>query len=135
MYCHLLIASALALCISAHAQNTTAKAVSGNILVDPSRLTLTEHFETRGGTGAFELAVRHLGDQLNVKRAADAARSPLDPFWQASFWKYIPITFTGMQHNADDPFFTPVYLTVPRRQIERAAAISEKRGCFSLATE
>ena len=125
-----LILTALFACLSARAQDATPKATVGYTLLNPSSIKLTSYFEPQTREVAFELAVRHIGDQIEQKRAADAARSPLESFWKAFFWRYIPFAPGGVQRATDDPFFTPAYLTTPGRQIELETAVSEKRALF-----
>lgn len=126
----LLMLTALFACLSARAQDATPKPAVGDTLLNPSSIKLTSYFESRPREAAFELAVRHIGDQIDRKRAADAARSPLESFWKASFWRYIPFAPGGVQRATDDPFFTPAYLTTPGRQIDLEMAVAEKRALF-----
>jgi hypothetical protein len=108
-------------CLSAHAQdNAPAPAVEVTRL-DPSSITITGHLEAPGHSLTRELALRHIAEQIEKKRAEDAARSPLEPFWKAAFWNsplwiFIPIPLGQPRPNDDDPFFTPAYLTVYSRQ-------------------
>lgn len=79
----------------------------------------------------LEQAIRHIEEQIEQKRADDAARSPLEPFWKASFWSsplwsFIPIPMGPPKTNIDDPFFTPAYLTVFSRQQDYEMQLSEK---------
>jgi hypothetical protein len=101
------------------------------MLLDPSSITLTGHLESSHRTTTVELAMRRVSEQIEQKHADDAVRSPLEPFWQASFWnsplwKFIPIPMGPPKTNVDDPFFTPAYLTVPGRQQDYELKLSEK---------
>jgi hypothetical protein len=89
--------------------------------------------ETPGHTLTRELALRHIAEQIEKKRAEDAARSPLEPFWKASFWNsplwiFIPLPLAEPRPNDDNPFFTPAYLTVYSRQDDAELARFEKEG-------
>jgi hypothetical protein len=110
----------LCVCLSAHAQDAAPQPAVGSTLLDPSSITLTGHLESSGPT-TMELAIRHIQKQIDQQRANDAARSPLEPFWTASFWdsplwKLIPIPMGPPKTNVDDPFFTPAYMTVLSKQ-------------------
>jgi hypothetical protein len=122
--------AALFACLSARAQDAAPKPAVGDVLLNPLSIKLTSSFQPRARDVTFELAVRYIGDQIELRRAADAARSPLESFWKASFWRYIPFAPGGVQRATDDPFFTPAYLTTPGRQIELQMAEAEKRALF-----
>jgi hypothetical protein len=69
-------------------------------------------------------------NQIEQKRAADTAAFQLPAFWRASFWKYLPRSTGGTMNSPvgseDDPFFTPTYLTLSARLLEREAEASDK---------
>lgn len=116
----LILIFSVCVCLSAHAQDATPKPAVGSTLLDPSSITLTGHLESSGPT-TVELAIRHIQKQIDQQHAEDAARSPLEPFWKASFWdsplwKLIPIPMGPPKTNVDDPFFTPAYMTVISKQ-------------------
>ena len=115
---------------------------TGSVLLDPAAITITSHFEASPGPTALELALRFLRRQLEEKQAADAAKSPLEPLWQAPLWKYLPSDPNGTLNSPvgslpdnlartplhlDDPFSTPAYLTLEVRQLDSELALSEKR--------
>ena len=111
----------LCTCLSARAQDAAPERSIGATLLDPSSITLTGHLESSDRPTTVELAIRHIQKQIDQQRADDAARSPLEPFWKASFWdsplwKLIPIPMGPPKTNVDDPFFTPAYMTVISRQ-------------------
>jgi hypothetical protein len=61
----------------------------------------------------------------------------MDRLWKASFLRFIPVKPGGHPANMnspvekdDDPFFTPAYLTVIGRQLDRQVAASDKRAKF-----
>src|SRR6266403_72567 len=62
----------------------------GSMLLNPSAITITGHFETSTGPTALEAALRSLGQKIDQKRAEDAARSPFESFWKAPLWNYLP---------------------------------------------
>jgi len=118
-------------CLSAHAQDTAPEPAVEITLLDPSSITITGHLETPGHSLTRELALRHIAEQIEQKRAEDAARSPLEPFWKASFWNsplwiFIPLPLGQPRPNDDDPFFTPAYLTVYSRQDDYELKRTEK---------
>jgi hypothetical protein len=104
----------------ARAQDAVPEPAVGTVLLDPSSITLTGHLESSGPT-TVELAIRHIQKQIDQQHADDAARSPLEPFWKASFWDsplwmFVPRPMGPPKTNVDDPFFTPAYMTVISRQ-------------------
>ena len=139
----LIVAIACAPCLlHAQADDPAKKADVGSMLLDPSTITITGHFETWTGPTTLELALRSIGQQIDRKRAADAARSPLESFWKDPLWKYLPADPAGTLNSPvgglpdnlarnpqhlDDPFSTPAYLTLYGQQLDREMALSEKR--------
>lgn len=112
--CLILIVS-LCAWLSARAQDATPTPAVGATLLDPSSITLTGHLESSGPT-TVELAIRHIQKQIDQLHADDAARSPLDPFWEASFWDsplfiLFPRPVRLLKNNVDDPFYSPAYMT------------------------
>ena len=127
-----------------HAQTNdpAEKADVGSMLLNPSTITITGHFETSTGPTGLELALRSIGEQIDQKHAADAARSPLESFWKDPLWKYLPADPAGTLNSPvgalpdnlarnpqhlDDPFYTPAYLTLHGQQLDYELALSEKR--------
>jgi hypothetical protein len=120
-------------CLSAHAQDPETTPAVGSTLLDPSSITLTGHLESSDRPTTVELAIRHIQKQIDQQRADDAAHSPLEPFWKASFWdsplwKLIPIPMGPPKTNVDDPFFTPAYMTVISKQQDYEMKRSEKEA-------
>lgn len=81
---------------------------------------------------ATDRALREIERQIEEKRAADAARTPLQPFWEASFWnsplmKLIPVG-GGTQRYTEDPYVTADYLTLARRQSDYELKLSDERA-------
>ena len=118
-------------CLSAHAQDAAPGPAVEATLLDPSSLLITGHFETPAHSLTRELALQHIAEQIEQKRVDDAARSPLEPFWKASFWRsplwsFIPLPLGRPRPSDDDPFFTPAYLTVYSRQDDYELERSEK---------
>lgn len=120
---------------SARAQDLTAKPSVGDTLLDASSITITGDFESPSRTTAEQAAIRSISDQIDRKRDADAAEAAIDLLWNASFLKFIPISL-GDHPEAmmspvvrdDDPFFTPEYLKLSGRLLDRELAASEKRS-------
>ena len=115
----------------------------GNVLLNPAAIRITGQFETSPGPTSLELALRFTRKQMDEKRAADAAESPLEPLWKESFWKFFPADPAGTLNSPvgalpdrlarnplhlDDPFCTPPYLTFRGRQLDHELARSEKQG-------
>jgi hypothetical protein len=132
-----MFAAAIA-CADAIAQAQTddrfAKPIAGTLLLDPAPITLTGSFE-RPTTSTLDLATRFIGDQIERKRNAEAAEAMMDRLWKASFLGFIPIPPGGHPEamespvvKNDDPFFTPAYLTVTVRQLDRQVALSDQRA-------
>ena len=109
------------------------------LTLNPAPATITDHFELSNAPTTLQLAIRSLGKEIDQKRAADALRTPLEPFWQASFWRYIPIGGTSalgpsgvipseLVVKQGDTFFVPGYLRFEMLQLDRELAVSEKRS-------
>jgi hypothetical protein len=126
----------------AQESNANENAGVGNLLLQPSTITITAHFETSPGPTTLELALRSIGQQIDQKRDADAARSPLESFWKNPLWRFLPTDPGGTLNSPvgnlpdrlarnplylDDPFCTPAYLTFNGQQLDRELALSEKR--------
>ena len=121
----------------AQTDDRSAKPVTGTILLDPAPITLTASFMRPTTSPTLELATRFIGDQIDKKRDAEAAEAMMDRLWKASFLGFIPIkpgghpgTMNSPVEKDDDPFFTPAYLTVVSRQLDREVAASDKRAKF-----
>jgi hypothetical protein len=134
------IFAAAVACVAGIAQAQTddrsAKPIAGTLLLDPAPITLTASFE-RPATSTLDLAIRFIGDQIDRKRNAEAAEAMMDRLWKASFLGIIPIkpgghpgTMNSPVGTDDDPFFTPAYLGVTCRQLDREVAASDKRARF-----
>jgi hypothetical protein len=135
-----IFATAIA-CVTGIAQAQTddhsAKPITGTLLLDPAPITLTASFTTPTTPPTLELATRFIGDQIDKKRNAEAAEEAMiDRLWKASFLGFIPIKpgahpgtmNSPVEKDDDDPFFTPAYLTVVSRQLDREVAASDKRA-------
>ena len=135
------IFAAAVVCVTGIAQAQTddhsAKPIAGTILLDPAPITLTASFTRPTTPPTLELATRFIGDQIDKKRNAEAAEAMMDRLWKASFLGFIPIkpgahpgTMNSPVGTDDDPFFTPAYLSVTCRQLDREVAVSDKRAKF-----
>jgi hypothetical protein len=137
-----ILAAAVA-CLAGIAQAQTddpsAKPITGTLLLDPAPITLTASFSRPATPSTLELATRFIGDQIDNKRNAGAAEEAMiDRLWKASFLRFIPIKpgdhpanmNSPVEKDVDDPFFTPAYLTVVNRQLDREVAASDKRAKF-----
>jgi hypothetical protein len=122
----------------AQTNDGSAKPITGTLLLDPAPITLTASFTRPATPSTLELATRFIGDQIDKKRNAEAAEEAMiDRLWKASFLRFIPIkpgahsgTMNSPVEKDDDPFFTPAYLTVVSRQLDREVAASDKRARF-----
>jgi hypothetical protein len=114
----------------------------GSMLLNPSTITIAGHFETSTGPTTLELALRSIRQQIDQKRAEDAAHSPLESFWKEPLWKYLPADPGGTLNSPvgslpdnlarnpqhlEDPFSTPAYLTLHGQQLDHELALSEKQ--------
>lgn len=126
----------------AQAADPVEKRDAGSVLLNPSAITITGHFEFSPGPTTLDLALRSLRQQLDEKQAADAAQSPLEPLWKNPMWKYLPSDPGGTLNSPvgglpdnlartplhlDDPFCTSAYLTLEVQQLDHELALSEKR--------
>jgi hypothetical protein len=123
----------LCACLAAHAQDVAPERPVESSLLNPSSFTITGHLHTPGHSFTRELALRHIAEQIERKRAEETARSPLEPFWKASFWQsplwaFIPLPTRHPRITDDDPFFTPAYMTVTSRQDDYKMKRAEKAG-------
>jgi hypothetical protein len=124
--------------IFAQASSADENAVVGDILLQPSTITLTGHFETSPGPTTLELALRSLEQQIDRKHAEDAAQSPLESFWKNPLWKFLPTDPGGTLNSPvgsipkrfDDPFCTPAYLMFNGQQLDRELVLSEKQSLW-----
>jgi hypothetical protein len=121
----------------AQTDDRSEKPITGTLLLDPAPITLTASFTRPATPTTLELATRFLGDQIDQKRNAEGTEAMIDRLWKASFLRFIPIKQGGHPANMnspieedDDPFFTPAYLTVTVRQLDREVAASDKRARF-----
>ena len=126
----LIAAAALCACVHARAQDATPTPAPGDVLLHPSRITLSGHFEVPLGPTAAERAVRALGEQIDTKHADDAARFQLSPIWDLTVWRYLPAdpahTLNSPVASDDDLFLTPDYLKVSARQLDYQLKLSER---------
>jgi hypothetical protein len=130
-YFRVSVAGALTLAsVCTPAQDHTSAPAPGELLLHPSQIVLTSHFEVTLGPPAIEGATRTVGEQIDAKRAADAARSQVSPIWNLSVWRYLPAdpihTLNSRVASDDDPFFTPEYLKVSARQLDYELRLSER---------
>ena len=115
--------------------NTDENAGVGDILLKPSTITITGHFETAPGPTTLELALRAIEQQIDRKHAEDAERSPLESFWKNPLWRFLPTDPGGTLNSPvgsipkrlDDPFCTPAYLTFNGQKLDRELVLSEKQ--------
>lgn len=140
---NLVAAIACAPCVLfAQPSDPVKEADIGDMLLNPSTITITGHFETSSGPTTLELALRAIGQQIAQQRATDAVRSPLESFWKSPLWKYLPADPGGTLNSPvgglpdnlarnplhlDDPFCTPAYLTLNGQRLDYELALSEKR--------
>jgi hypothetical protein len=116
--------------VCAHAQDATPTPSAGDALLNPPHITLSDHFETLFGHTAVDCTIQSVGEQIDVKRAADAARSQIAPFWNLRIWRCLPAdpahTLNSPVASDDDLFFTPEYLKVSARQLDYQLKLSKR---------
>jgi hypothetical protein len=116
----LVAASTVCACICVRAQTASPTPAAGEILLHPSQIKLSAHFEAPLSTA--ERATKAVGEQIDAKRAADAAHLQLSPIWDLAVWRYLPAdpvrTLNSRVASDDDPFFTPEYLKLSTRQLD-----------------
>jgi hypothetical protein len=132
----------------AQAADPVEKEEAGSVLLNPSAITITDHFEISPGPTTLDLALRSLRQQLDEKQAADAAKSSLEPLWKNPIWKSLPSDPGGTLNSPvgglpdnlartplylDDPFCTPAYLTHAGQRLDHELALSEKRRLWFFA--
>jgi hypothetical protein len=93
------------------------------MLLRPSQITLAASFEALPSENAVQRARKALGEQIDAKRAADAARTQFAPLWDLAFWRYLPAdpahTLNSPVASDDDAFSTPEYLKISTRQLDQ----------------
>jgi hypothetical protein len=107
----------------------------GDMLLQPSTITITSHFETAPGPTTFELSLRSIEQQIDRKHAEDAERSPFESLWKNPLWRFLPTDPGGTLNSPvgsipkrfDDPFCTPAYLMFNGQQLDRELVLSEKQ--------
>ena len=129
-YSRVFLAASAVFALCARAQDATSTPSAGDVLLHPSHITLTGHFETPLGPTAIEHPIQSVGEQIDVKRAADAARSQIAPLWDLRVWRYLPAdpahTLNSPVASDDDLFFTPEYLRAGARQLDYQLKLSER---------
>lgn len=107
-----------------------ARAQEPTLNTAPIQLTLSGHFEVSLGPTAVERAIKSVGEQIDAKHAAEAARSQASPVLDLRIWRYLPAdpahTLNARVASDDDPFFTPAYLSVTARQLDSQLKKSER---------
>jgi hypothetical protein len=98
---------------------------------DALTLGRTDSLESPYRLTTIDRALRVIERQIEEKRAAEAARSPLAPFWEASFWKsplmaLIPVR-GGPERYPEDPYVMANYLTIARRQSDYELKLSDEQ--------
>jgi hypothetical protein len=142
----LVTAFAFAPCLCyAQAVDPGKEAEVGSVLLNPSSVTITGHFETAPSPTTLERALRSLREQMDQKQAAEAAQSPLEPLWKSPLWKYLPSDPGGTLNSPvgslpdnlartplhlDDPFCTAAYLTLTSRILDREVTRSDQSALW-----
>ncbi|MEY2565096.1 MAG: hypothetical protein QOH88_3289 [Verrucomicrobiota bacterium] len=129
----------------AQSDQPAAKPDESTLSLNLAPITITDHFQFSNAPTTLQLAIRSLGREIDQKHAEEALRTPLEPLWQASFWRYIPIGGKSALGEPSgvvpseyvvkqgDPFFVPGYLRFENLQLDRELAISEKRALILFA--
>lgn len=111
----LIIATAL----HVHAQQPPA---AGEILLHPEQIKVTGTFEMPARPAAVERAINSVDEQIDAKRAAEAARIRISPIWELAIWRYLPSdpanTLNSPVASDDNAFLTPEYLKIAARQLD-----------------
>jgi hypothetical protein len=107
---------------------------SQTLALNPDRIVITLTNELSQRPTSFDRAVEEIKDQIERRREAELDKSSQGAFWRARFWDYLP-KGTGSSLNSpvtdkgdDDPFFTPQYLTLSYRIVDRQLAESDARA-------
>ncbi|MFL6518735.1 MAG: hypothetical protein ACJ8NS_00785 [Chthoniobacterales bacterium] len=120
--------------VSGQVNDNPENSSSQTLALNPERIviTLTNHLSQR--PTSFDRAVEDIKDQIERRREAELEKSSQGAFWRARFWDYLPKS-TGTTLNSpvadkdnDDPFFTPQYLTLSYRIVDRQLAESDARA-------
>jgi hypothetical protein len=120
--------------VSGQVNNDAPTSSAQTIALNPQQIaiTITGNFELPRGPTSFDRAVKEIGDQIERRREAELDKaSTLGAFWRARFWDYLPKGSGSMNsptEEDDDPFFTPSYLTLSYRVLDRQLAESEARS-------
>ena len=129
-YSRIVFAASATCAICLRAQDATPPPATGQTLLHPEQITITGHFEAPLGPTAVERGIKAIGEQIDAKRATDAARFQISPVWDLAIWRYLPSdpahTLNSRVASDDDPFFTPDYLKVSARQLDYQLKKSER---------
>src|SRR5438132_2832987 len=68
-YSRVFLAASAVFAVCAHAQDATPTPSAGDVLLHPSHITLTGHFDAPLGPTAVERVIQSVGEQIDVKRA------------------------------------------------------------------
>lgn len=98
----------------------------------PLKMSVNGHFEPSLAPTSIDRAIKSVGEQIDAKGAADAARLQSSPIWDLKIWRYLPAdpghTLNSPVASDCDPFFTPEYLKVSGRQLDYQLKKSEHAG-------
>jgi hypothetical protein len=93
-----------------------------------SPIVVTGTFELKRTPSLTESFARHFEKEIEVRKAAEDAVARA-PFFNARFWKYIPIHLESCSSDSSQ-FFTPSYLTSDYRNAARGLEESRKQSLF-----
>src|SRR6059058_6678819 len=83
-YSRVFLAASAVFAVCSHAQDATPTPSAGDVLLHPSHIALTGHFDAPLGPTAVERVIQSVGEEIDVKRAADTARSQIAAMGSAS---------------------------------------------------
>jgi hypothetical protein len=104
------------------------------LVLNPQQIVITLTNELSRSPTSFDRAVEDIKDQIARRREAELDKSSQGAFWRARFWDYLPKSIESSLNSPvtdkgdDDPFFTPRYLTLSYRIVDRQLAESNARA-------
>jgi hypothetical protein len=105
------------------------------LVLNPQQIVITLTNELSQRPTSFDRAVEEIKEQIERRREAELEKASQGAFWRARFWDYLPkATGSGSLNSPvtdkgdDDPFFTPQYLTLSYRIVDRQLAESDARS-------
>lgn len=119
--------------VSGQVNNDAETSSTQTLVLNPDRIVITITNKLSSVPTSFDRAVKEIQEQIERRREAELDKAATGTFWQARFWAYLPhgsgsLNSPITDKGDDDPFFTPQYLTLSYRLVDRELAESQARS-------